>query len=122
MGACDSQGWHTHKVDHSTSDLRRYFGSSCPSHRGGLVGQALRLGAYSLGGTMSPSNVLLRAVLCSTGEGSLPRLSSAGKHHHHMHIHLHPSTTTTLHHLSQIPICSAHRNCGWPSITKTPSV
>lgn len=30
--------------------------------------------------------------LCSTGEGSLPRLTSAYKHHYiHIHIHIHPS-------------------------------
>lgn len=85
---------HAHKVDHSTSDLRWYFGSSPqPSWwaRGGLLGQlgqALRAYLPPLG--IPCHRAMSYFGLCSTGEGSLPRLSSAYKHHH-IHIHIHPS-------------------------------
>lgn len=63
MGACDLQGW--------------YFGSSP---------------AIVVGRRVPCHRAMSYFGLCSTGEGPLPRLSSACKHHH---VHIHPPTTIT---------------------------
>lgn len=119
---------HAHMVDHSTSDLRWYFGSSPqPSWwaRRGLLGPA-RPSTSSLPPSLGRYHVTEQ---CLTSGCARPGRGPFPGSHPHTSITTSTSTSTSIlpspttiryhHHLRQIPICSPHRNCGWSHITKT---